>query len=181
MAVAQAQRIRDLANGAAAEAGLVVEDVHLSPAGRRTVVRVTVDLPESQLGGVPVDAVAATSSALSRALDAEDVMGQSAYVLEVSSPGVDRPLTERRHWLRARGRLVAASLAGGGEVAGRLTVADDDGVVIADQHVPWNELGKGRVDVEFRHHDDEATDDEPVPDDGVEADEPADGLGEEWT
>lgn len=156
MAVAQAQRIRDLAAGAAAQAGLVVEDVRLTAAGRRTVVRVTVDLPETETGGVPVDAVAAASRAVSTALDESDVMGRTPYVLEVSSPGVDRPLTERRHWSRSCGRLVTAQVVGGPEVSGRLTEVDDDGVVIAERRVPWSELGRGRVEIEFRR---EAEDD----------------------
>jgi ribosome maturation factor RimP len=67
---------------------------------------------------------------------------------------VDRPLTEPRHWRRARGRLVRVGVAGGGELRGRVTSADElavcfdvDGVV---RTVPYPELGRGRVQVEFR-------------------------------
>src|SRR3954447_12280392 len=116
-----------LADEGAAGTGLVVEDVAVQAAGRRRVVRVVVDLPDDALGGVPMDAVAAVSQVLSQRLDETGAMGGSAYVLEVSSPGVDRPLTQRRHWLRARGRLVRVALRDGGTHPGRLTEGIDDG------------------------------------------------------
>jgi ribosome maturation factor RimP len=79
-------------------------------------------------------------------------MGEAPYVLEVTSPGVDRPLTEPRHWRRAVGRLVRAH-ATGGEVAGRLRTADSAGVEIDAGGEPvrfsYAELARGRVDVEF--------------------------------
>ena len=87
-------------------AGLDLEDVVVRPAGRRSLVRVVVDSD----GGVSLDAVASISGAISEALDEAGVMGQTPYTLEVSSPGVDRPLTEPRHWRRARGRLVQVEL-----------------------------------------------------------------------
>src|SRR5512144_2766676 len=115
--------VRALAAPAVASAGLVLENVTITPAGRRRVLRVVVDLPEDAVGGVPMEAVAHASQALSEALDASDVMGGAPYVLEVSSPGADRPLTERRHWLRARGRLVHVLPVAGvsAEPLGRLT------------------------------------------------------------
>src|SRR5690606_10192619 len=73
--------------------------------------------------GVGLDAIAEVSRALSAALDRADEAGAAVmpgeYVLEVSSPGVDRPLTEPRHWRRNVGRLVAVTVAGEGQVTGR--------------------------------------------------------------
>src|SRR5215470_3186459 len=71
--------VRALAQPIAARAGLVVEDVTVTPAGRRRVLRLVVDLPEDRLGGVPLDAVAVVSQELSAALDAADAMGASPY------------------------------------------------------------------------------------------------------
>jgi ribosome maturation factor RimP len=144
-----------LARPAAAAAGLVVESVTVTPAGRRRVLRVIVDLPDDRVGGVPMEAVAAASQALSEALDGSDVMGGAPYVLEVSSPGVDRPLTERRHWLRARGRLVRVTRADGGSADGRLEAVDDQGVQVGDVRVAWPDLRRGRIEVEFSHADGE--------------------------
>lgn len=149
-----ADGVRALAAPAAASAGLVVEHVSITPAGRRRVLRVVVDLPDDAVGGVPMEAVAQASQALSEALDGSDVMGGAPYVLEVSSPGADRPLTERRHWMRARGRLVAATLADERSVRGRLTSVDDDGVVLDGVRHAWETLRTGRVELEFARLDD---------------------------
>ncbi|MEJ2579502.1 MAG: hypothetical protein P8Z68_10505, partial [Kineosporiaceae bacterium] len=107
----QVERVRAVAVPVVREVGLVLEEVTLTPVGRRRLLRVVVDLAADSAGGVGVDAVADASRALSAALDASGVMGEAPYVLEVTSPGADRPLTERRHWARARGRLVRVALA----------------------------------------------------------------------
>lgn len=175
-----ADGIRALAAPLAQRAGLVLEDVTVTPAGRRRVVRVIVDLPEEAGGGVPMDAVAQVSHDLSAGLDSSDVMGEVPYVLEVSSPGIDRPLTERRHWLRARGRLVRTQLSAGGETTGRLSVVDDAGIGLADgTRIGWADLVKGRIEVEFgRPAADDLLDDDPDddPDDeaGIDEDEDED-------
>jgi ribosome maturation factor RimP len=136
--------------------GLDLEDVTVSPAGRRSVVRVVVDRD----GGVPLDDVAEVSRVVSDALDALDtqepgLLGTS-YVLEVSSPGVDRPLSAPRHWRRNTGRLVRAVLREGGQTTGRVLRADDaeDGSVVlevdgTERVLPYGELTRGVVQVEF--------------------------------
>lgn len=137
-------------------AGLDLEDVTVSPAGRRSVVRVVVDRD----GGVPLDDVAEVSRVVSEALDELDAAEPGAlgtsYVLEVSSPGVDRPLTAPRHWRRSTGRLVRAVLREGGAVTGRVRTADDgeDGAVLlevdgSERSLPYSEVVKGLVQVEF--------------------------------
>ncbi|MFN8080411.1 MAG: hypothetical protein U0Q19_12685 [Kineosporiaceae bacterium] len=160
MSASQVDGVRELARTAAGTAGLVLEDVTISSAGRRRVVRVVVDLPEDQVGGVPMDAVAEASQAISAALDISPVLGQAPYVLEVSSPGVDRPLTERRHWLRARRRLVLVRLSDGGEATGRLTEVDDDGLSLLAPAGPirlaWAQVARGAVQVDFSGAGDDA-------------------------
>jgi ribosome maturation factor RimP len=147
---ADPERIRALAEPAAASAGLVVEDMTVTRVGRRLVLRVIVDLPPDAVGGVPMDAVASASQGISTALDAHDVMGASPYVLEVSSPGVDRPLTKPRHWMRARGRLVRAILADGTTVGGRLRAVSDDGIELEGlTPIAWDGIRRGHVEVEF--------------------------------
>jgi ribosome maturation factor RimP len=160
------EALRAATEQAVTAAGLVLEGLTITPAGRRRVLRVVVDLPQERTGGVPVDAVAEVSQALSSALDAGDVMGGAPYVLEVSSPGVDRPLLERRHWARARGRLVRVSVRAAPDVEGRLTDADDAGIVVDGRRLPWAEVARGRVEVEFSRPDAEPDDAEPD-EDGV--------------
>lgn len=173
-------QVRAVAAAAVTSAGLVLEDVTVTPAGRRRVLRVVVDLPDDVLGGVPVESVESAARAVSEALDSSDVMGATPYVLEVTSPGVDRPLTERRHWLRARGRLVTVTLADGGTVAGRLTEAGDDGVTVDGRLLGWDDLRKGRVEVEFNRPDEPVgADDDLVDDETDDTDDTDDEDGEE--
>lgn len=178
-ASSQADGVRKLIEPLAEAAGLVVEDVAITPAGRRRVLRITVDLPETETGGVPLDAVSTASQAISAALDADTTMGGTPYVLEVSSPGTDRPLTQRRHWLRARGRLVSVVAADGVRTSeppwshdgssGRLTEVDDDGVRLdGERRFGWEQIRLGRVELDFSRPVEEP-DDEGGPDiDGEE-------------
>jgi ribosome maturation factor RimP len=185
--MATVDAVRGLAVRAAGAAGLVLEDVAVQSAGRRRIVRVVVDLPEDAVGGVPMDAVATVSQLLSQQLDDTDAMGGSPYVLEVTSPGVDRPLTERRHWARARGRLVRVTLRNGSVAAGRLTEVGDDGVVVDGRTVVWDEVARGRVEVEFTRpdadvdgagdRDDDADDEDHEDDEDDQDDEDHDAGG----
>jgi ribosome maturation factor RimP len=145
-------RVADLLREAVEGSGLVLEGVRVTPAGRRKVVRVIVDLPEDQVGSLDLDRVAEVSRLISSVMDAAEPFGQAPYVLEVTSPGVDRPLTERRHWARARGRLVQVDTPDATLLA-RVEATDEHGVTMRSdgvQHtLAWSQLGTGRVQVEF--------------------------------
>jgi ribosome maturation factor RimP len=152
------------------ETGLDLEDVAVTRVGHRTEVRVLVD----QDGGVSLDDVALVSQAIATVLDlpaADAILGADPYVLEVSSPGVERPLVEPRQWRRAAGRLVRVNLIAGGEITGRIVTADALGVHLAiapakrgapprDQTFTFDELGPGRVQVEFNRPDEQHEDDQ---------------------
>lgn len=129
-------------------AGLDLEDVEITAAGKRSVVRVIVDSDS----GVDLDTVAEVSRAVGAALDAEAALGESPYVLEVTSPGVDRPLREPRHWRRNAGRLVATTVAGT-PVTARVVAADDSGVTLdvdgEERRAAYADLGPGAVQIEF--------------------------------
>jgi ribosome maturation factor RimP len=149
------QHLLELLAPVVAATGYDLEDVTVTAAGRRSLVRVSVDAD----GGIDLDAVAQVSRAVSDALDA-DADGGSAfagpYVLEVSSPGVDRPLTEQRHWRRAVGRLVQVPV-GEKSVVGRLTGASEAGVTLdvdgIPREVPWADLVRGKVQIEFNREE----------------------------
>ena len=166
----------------------MVESVTVTPAGKRRVLRVIVDLPEDSTGGVPMDAVATAAQSISTALDQSSVMGGMPYVLEVSSPGADRPLTERRHWLRARGRLVNLIPVAGQSAPpqGRLTDVTGSGVILdGDRAIDWAVIASGRVEVEFGRpagSDEDLTDeiDDEIDDDEIDAvDDGDDGDNED--
>lgn len=140
-----------------ADTGFELDDVVVTPVGRRALLRVTVDGDD----GVNLDDIAVVSRAVADALDASDTVygGETgaAYTLEVSSPGVDRPLTELRHWRRAKGRLVSTSTAADGtrftgrvlDTSGASVVLEVDGVA---QEFAVDALGSGRVQVEFNRN-----------------------------
>lgn len=124
--------------------GFDLESVRLRAAGRHSQLVVVVDADV-----VDSDGLAEVSRDISGALDESDVMGQAAYTLEVSSRGVDAPLTLPRHWRRNIGRLVQVHLASGGQVDGRIDSATDDAVVIGGETVPLDTIAKARIQVEF--------------------------------
>jgi len=133
-------------------AGLDLENLTLTPAGKRRMVRVIVDGDD----GVDLDVVASVSRAVADALDESEAMGETPYVLEVTSPGVDRALTLPRHWRRARTRLVEVTPREGADLLGRVVDADDDagGGVTLDidgntRHVPYSDISRAKVRVEF--------------------------------
>lgn len=153
-----------------------LEGVRVTSAGRRKLLRVVVDAD----GGVSLDDIERASRELSAVLDQAAAMGEAPYTLEVSSPGVDRPVTEPRHWRRAAGRLVTAPLtrqpqAPGDETAGPATVhgrvirADASGVTLDVQgdslRFGYGDLGPGRIQIEFARLDD-------GPDDGADEEDP---------
>jgi ribosome maturation factor RimP len=130
--------------------GLDLEAVDLSRAGKRSVLRVAVDKD----GGVDLDDIAAATAEVSRTLDGSDVMGERPYTLEVSSPGVDRPLTLPRHWRRNTDRLVKVTLTEGDEVTGRIVATDDEGADIdvdgTVHRVSFRSVAKARIQIEFK-------------------------------
>jgi len=143
------KRLAGLFQPVVAAAGMDLESVRTTFAGRRRLLRVVVDSDH----GVSLDDAAFISRELSTTLDATDVMGDVPYTLEVSSPGVDRPLIEPRHWRRAAGRLVRVKAAAEGTVQGRVLATDDDGVTIdvdgANRRFAYGDLSAGAVQVEF--------------------------------
>ncbi|NSC24207.1 ribosome maturation factor RimP [Streptomyces albus subsp. chlorinus] len=158
MSTTQSERLRGLLEPLVSKRGLDLEEIAVTPAGKRRVLRVVVDADD----GVQLDTCAELSRAFSEVLDESDAMGGAPYVLEVTSPGADRPLTEQRHYRRAVGRLVKAQLtpeAGGGELTARIIAVDDEGI---DLEVPgvkgrkptarrlaFEEIARARVEIEF--------------------------------
>ena len=141
--------VRAIAEPVVVAAGLDLEDIAIEKVGRREKVSVIVDTD----GGVSLDAIAEVSSALSAALDEAGDVASSSYVLEVSSPGVDRPLTLPRHWRRNTGRLVAIDLEDGSSITGRLTGSDDSTVTLDvngdAQQLALGQVQRAIVQVEF--------------------------------
>jgi ribosome maturation factor RimP len=149
-------KLREQLEPVVAALGYDLEEVTGQRAGSRQLLRVVVDGD----GGISLDDIAEVSQAVSAALDETNAMGEAAYDLEVTSPGVSRPLTLPRHWRRATGRLVQVPLTAGGELTGRIIEVDDEGVTFelpgkkpgaksGVRRLAFAELGRGKVQVEF--------------------------------
>ncbi|HJU96940.1 MAG TPA: ribosome maturation factor RimP [Jiangellaceae bacterium] len=145
--------LREIVDPLTAAHGLDLEDVEITQAGRRRRVSVVVDAD----GGVDLDRCAELSRAVSAAFDESGAMGETPYTLEVSSPGVSRPLTMPRHWRRNVGRLVRIGLRDGRDLMGRVDAADDTGVMLdvdgSARRLGYDAIGTARVQVEFRRTD----------------------------
>ena len=150
VATVDAARLTGLLSPVVHAAGADLEEVRVTGAGRRMLLRVVVDAD----GGVDLDTIALISREVSDVLDAGDEFGDAPYTLEVTSPGVDRPLTQPRHWRRAAGRLVSVAVAGvPGRVEGRVAAVSGAGVTLdvdgSRREFGYDDLGPGRVQVEF--------------------------------
>jgi ribosome maturation factor RimP len=186
------RKLAGLIEPVVAAAGMDLESVRVTVAGRRRLLRVVVDSDH----GVSLDDAADVSRDVSAALDAANALGDTPYTLEVSSPGVDRPLTEPRHWRRARGRLVRVKAAGEGAVEGRVLAADADGVTLgpaegsgakgpaakgpaaaSERRFSYADLGAGSVQLEFGRIPDAELEEFTDPERDEEADLGAGGDG----
>lgn len=132
--------------------GLDVDAVEITPAGKRRILRVAIDKD----GGVTLDDVADATREVDQVLDSAGVMGEQPYTLEVTSRGVDRPLTRPRHWRRNRTRLVKVTMHDGSSFTGRITDHEDDadGAATVEvsgrtRAVPYAEVKKALVQIEF--------------------------------
>ncbi len=150
------RQLHEVVNGVVTAAGFDLEELVVRAAGRRRIVRVVIDGDD----GVTLDAAADVSRAISERLDAAgeaDPTGSTPYTLEVTSPGVGRPLTLPRHFRRARTRLVSVSTVDGRETAGHVLGVDDSAVTlvlsgrkgVGQVAIPLAEITRARVEVEF--------------------------------
>jgi ribosome maturation factor RimP len=142
-------RLAEALHPVLADSGFDLEDVTVSKAGSRSLVRVVVDRD----GGLDLDGVADASKAVGSYLDADEDLVPGAYVLEVTSPGVDRPLTAPRHWRRNAGRLVAVTPREGRPFTGRIVEVGEQTAVLdtgkGHQTVQLADVAKALIQVEF--------------------------------
>ena len=138
------ERVRALVEPPLGRSGLELVDVeHHGP-----VLRITVDRPD----GVDLDTISTASRLVSEELDRHDVV-PGRYVLEVSSPGVERPLRTPAQFQRFVGSTVAVRTRPGAEgerrVEGVLESADDAGIVVAGRHLAHADIERARTVFEW--------------------------------
>lgn len=176
-----------------ASVGLEVDAIEVVPAGKRRVLRVTLDGDGHKGTGPDLDQIAEATRAISRVLDESTVVGNQPYTLEVSSRGVGRPLTRLEHYRRNRGRLIATTLADGRQITARITgvegetisldvkgqartlVLDDIAKALVQvemnrrEHV-LDDAGEDDTDVSLELADDEIADDDEIANENEETD-----------
>lgn len=154
------ERVAQALTDPLAALGLDLEAVELSAAGKRSVLRVAVDKD----GGVTMDDVTDATRAVNEVLDTSNVMGDQPYLLEVTSRGVDRPLTLPRHWRRNEGRLVKVTLVEGGVVVARIGASDDEKVSLEvdgeQRELPYADVAKALVQIEFNRKGKDSVDED---------------------
>ncbi len=146
-------RLETLVNDCVSALGMDVEAVELSSGGRRKILRIALDVD----GGIGIDHITDATRALSEVLDSSDVMGAEPYTLEVTSRGVERPLTLPRHWRRNAGRLVRVTLEDDITLDGRIGDSDDTGVQLTTKkdttRIPYDQIVTALVQTELNRKD----------------------------
>ena len=131
-------------------AGFDLDALEVQQAGRRKLVKVVVDSDD----GIGLDEVAEVSRTVAAVLDANEHLLAGAYTLEVTSPGLDRPLTLPRHWRRAKFRAVRVTPVEGAEFVGRAGEAREQSVrmLVAGEvrEIAYADIAKAVIEVEFK-------------------------------
>ncbi len=154
-----AEKITQALTAAVTDAGFFLEDVTVTSLGKRRVVACIVD-GEVNLN---LDEVTLISKNISEILDVSAFMGETPFTLEVTSPGVDRPLTQLRHWRKNVTRLVKATMVNGEVVLGRIDAVHDESVCVLvpvkkEMHkveLPFAEIKRAIVEIEFNRKDED--------------------------
>ena len=151
------QSITDLISPAVTEAGFYLEEVQIASPGSHRIVTCVVDGPTP----LNLDQVTVVSRIISELLDTDDFMGETPFTLEVTSPGVDRPLTEVRHWTKNLTRLIKTTLNDGSVITGRLTEFDETNATLVENikgriknhTVAFSDIKRAVVEIEFNRKD----------------------------
>jgi ribosome maturation factor RimP len=126
--------------------GFYLEDVTITSAGRRSMLTVIVD-GDTHLS---LDQVTAATKGISEIVEGIQSLGQTPFTLEVTSPGLDRPLTKPRHWRKNIDRLVKVILLDGSEVKGRVKDASEIFVTIDEQVINFTDVKRATLEIEFK-------------------------------
>lgn len=151
------QSITDLISPAVTDAGFYLEEVQIASPGSHRTVTCVVDGPTP----LNLDQVTVVSRVISELLDSADFMGETPFTLEVTSPGVDRPLTEVRHWTKNLTRLIKTTLNDGTVIIGRLTEFNETSATLVENikgriknhSVAFSDIKRAVVEIEFNRKD----------------------------
>ena len=126
--------------------GFYLEDVVITTAGRRSMITVIVD-GDTHLS---LDQVTQVTKAIGEIIENIQSLGQSPFTLEVTSPGLDRPLTKPRHWRKNINRLVKVVLLDGKEIKGRVRDSTQISATIDEQVINLSDIKRATIEIEFK-------------------------------
>ena len=140
------QSITDLISPAVTEAGFYLEEVQIASPGSHRIVTCVVDGPTA----LNLDQVTSVTKAIGEIVENIQSLGQTPFTLEVTSPGIDRPLTKPRHWKKNVDRLVKVVLQDASEVKGRIKESNQEAATIDDQLIKFADIKRATLEVEFK-------------------------------
>lgn len=126
--------------------GFYLEDINITSAGSRSMLTVIVD-GDTHLS---LDQVTSASKAISEIIENIQSLGQSPFTLEVTSPGLDRPLTKPRHWQKNLDRLSKVIFLDGQVVTGRIKEVNETGVMVDELFIPFTGINRATLEIEFK-------------------------------
>lgn len=145
-----ASNLTELLNPAVTRAGFVLEEVSVTPVGKRRLISVVVDCENRNPS---LDEVTVVSKEVSSILDTYSQLGEMPFTLEVTTPGIDRPLTELRHWKKNIGRLVKITPNTGEKYVARIKEVLPREVVLElknqESKVQFSDIARAQIEVEF--------------------------------
>ena len=149
-----ASNITELLNPAVTRAGFVLEEVTVTPVGKRRLISVVVDCENRNPS---LDEVTVVSKDVSAILDTYTQLGEIPFTLEVTTPGIDRPLTELRHWKKNVGRLVKITPHTGEKYVSRIKEVLPREVILENKGsevtVAFSDISRAQIEVEFNRKD----------------------------
>jgi ribosome maturation factor RimP len=126
--------------------GFYVEDIAITSAGKRSMLTVIVD-GDTHLS---LDQVTVATKAISEIVENLPTLGNNPFTLEVTSPGLDRPLTKPRHWQKNKDRLIKIILNDGREILGRIKDSTQSAVTVDEQVINFADMKRATLEIEFR-------------------------------
>jgi len=139
------QAVRDAVTPTILDSGLYLEDVTLED-GTPKILTVVIDSDDH----LNLDQVTSVTKAISEILESLPELGDLPFTLEVSSPGIERPLTLPRHWRKSAGRLVSVTLVSGATFKGRIGEQISETVFIDDREIALSDIAHAQVEIEFK-------------------------------
>ena len=126
--------------------GFYLEDINITSAGKRSMLTVIVD-GDSHLS---LDQVTIATKAISEIVENLPTLGNNPFTLEVTSPGLDRPLTKPRHWRKNQDRLIKIVLNDGKEIKGRIKDSTETSVTVDEQIINFADIKRATLEIEFK-------------------------------